>query len=141
MSYASRDDLIKAFGQAEVDNLIAAGRDDGEALDYADAEINSRAAVRYAVPLALDTAPADTRTIVIGKACDIARWRLYAGAADPEVKDRYEQAMAWLGALAAGKALLPGLELAASDGTAAAGQSPARYGRSKSGFDWAGYGC
>jgi phage gp36-like protein len=71
--------------------------------------------------------------------CDIARYRLYAGAADEEVQNRYDQAVAWLKDVSAGRALLPGVPLAAGDGAAVAGQSPARYGQAGSVFDWCAY--
>lgn len=135
MPYATQADLESAFTSAEITQLVAGGRDVDTALTAASQEADSYLATRYAVPIAANPLPEHLVEVV----CDIARYRLYAGAADEEVQTRYTQAIAWLKDVSAGRALLPGVPLDAGDGAAVPGQSPAAYGQAKSHFDWAAY--
>lgn len=135
MPYAAQTDLENAFTAAEIAQLIAGGRDVAGACDAASQEADSYLATRYAVPLSV---PAPEH--LVQAVCDIARYRLYAGAADTEVQNRYTQAVAWLKDVSAGRALLPGVPLAAGEGSLTPGQSPVRYGQAASNFDWDGYG-
>lgn len=139
MSYASRSDLEQAFTAVEVRNLEAPGRDIVAALTAADAEIDSRLAVRYVVPIT-GAVPADVSRRLTQAACNIARYQLYSDAATEDVTARYASEIAWLRDVAAGKALLPGVPLKAADGANVPGQSPARSGQGKSGLDWCAYG-
>jgi phage gp36-like protein len=107
VSYANRDELQARFGEAELvqltDRTKSGQVDDAvlaRALADADAEIDSYLAGRYALPL--DTVP----PVVVAAACDLARFRLYGIRAPEPVRQRYEDARAWLRDLAAGKALL-----------------------------------
>lgn len=133
MSYASRDDLVAAFGETEISNLEAGGRDSTVALTSAAEEADSYLAVRYAVPVS--PVPEHLKAVV----ADLARYRLYADAADGEPQARYTAGIAWLKAVSAGTALLPGIPLAAGEGSATPGQVPARSGQAISDYDWSEY--
>lgn len=136
MSYAAQTDLEAAFTAQEIAQLTAGGRNVADACDAASQEADSYLATRYAVPVTTTPLPEH----LVQAVCDIARYRLYAGAADPEVQNRYEQAVAWLKDVSAGRALLPGVPLNAGEGSDAPGQSPVRAGQAISNFDWCGYG-
>lgn len=136
MTYAAQTDLEDAFTAQEIEQLIAGGRDVEGACDAASQEADSYLATRYATPIAVNPLPAHLVEVV----CDIARYRLYAGASDPEVQNRYEQAVAWLKDVSAGRALLPGVPLDAGEGSDTSGQSPVRAGQAKSNFDWCAFG-
>lgn len=135
MPYAAQTDLETAFTAQEIAQLAAGGRNVADACDAASQEADSYLATRYAVPVTATPLPEH----LVQAVCDIARYRLYAGAADEEVQNRYTQAVAWLKDVSAGRALLPGVPLAAGDGAAVAGQSPARYGQAKSSIDWCAF--
>lgn len=111
MTYASLDDLIDRFGEAElidltdradpprgiIDPAVAA-----DALDDADAAIDGYLAVRYALPL--PSAPPLVKAI----ACDIARYRLHSRIAPTDiVRANYEDALKRLKDIAAGLIALP----------------------------------
>lgn len=109
MTYATVADLTQAFTEREIAQLTnravtyAETVDDAvanAALGDATAIIDSALAVRYAVPVA--SPPQALRAACL----DIARFRLYDDAAPAIVRQRYEDAMRWLAALAAGKAVL-----------------------------------
>lgn len=134
MAYAAQTDLEAAFTAQEIAQLTAGGRDVTQALTAASEEADSYLATRYAVPLSVP--PPEH---LVQATCDIARYRLYAGAADQEVQNRYEQAVAWLKDVSAGRALLPGVPLSAGDGALVPGQSPARFGQMASNFDWSAF--
>ena len=117
MPYATLDDLTTAFGEREIAQLTqrradyVESADDtaaGEFLAQASAEIDSRLAVRYAVPVT----PAPR--VLVAICCDIARYRLFDDAAPETVRARYEDAVRWLNDVAAGRAVL-----LADDGTVA----------------------
>lgn len=135
MSYVAQTDLESAFTAQEIAQLTAGGRDVSDACDAASQEADSYLATRYAVPVTATPLPEH----LVQSVCDIARYRLYAGAADPEVQNRYAQAVAWLKDVSAGRALLPGVPLSAGDGAATPGQSPALSGQAISNFDWCAY--
>jgi phage gp36-like protein len=104
--YATVADLVRRYGEAEIQQLTdrldpPAGAIDSavaeRALADADAEIDAYLAARYAVPMS--PAPA-----VVGRlACDIARFRLWEDRASDEVRRRYEDARRMLEAIAAGR--------------------------------------
>ena len=103
MSYASLDDLVAAFGQAEVDQLLdrdgSGVHDPGvleAALADADAEIDGYLVGRYALPLS------PVPRLIVRIACDITRYRLWSVNASEEVRRRYEDARRLLEALRQG---------------------------------------
>jgi phage gp36-like protein len=109
MSYASQPDMIARFGQGEVialtdrsnmgviDATVLAG-----ALAEADAEIDPYLQPRYQLPLI--TVP----KVLVGIACDIARYRLCGGpvTVTEDIRTRYNDAAKFLGAVATGKIAL-----------------------------------
>ena len=135
MPYATQADLEATFTANEIAQLVSGGRDVDEALTAAGEEADSYLATRYAVPVTANPLPQH----LVQAVCDIARYRLYAGAADEEVQNRYAQAVAWLKDVSAGRALLPGVPLDAGEGADVPGQSPVRAGQGKSNFNWCGY--
>lgn len=102
--YATRDELVKRFGELEISSLED---QDGTgspvpgvsmaALQDATQEADSYIAVRY--PLPLPSVP----TPLVVAVCDIARYRLYKDRPTEQVTYRYEAALKWLEKLAAGK--------------------------------------
>lgn len=111
MSYATLQTLIDQFGEGEV--VRSADRDgDGiadtdvveRALEHADGIIDSRVGVKYSVPL--NPVP----KVVIAYAGDIALYRMSEDTASytEEKRKRYDDALAWLKAVAEGKAVLGG---------------------------------
>ena len=134
MSYASRADLVAAFGAGEISQLEAQGRDIGAAIRVAEAEADSYLGSRYRLPVEPPTAKL-TRVV-----CDLARYQLFGVMSEGEPKDRAQAAVAWLRDVAARRAGIEGAVPAASSvGSAIAGQSPARSGQASSQFDWGGY--
>ena len=131
MIIANKPDMLAAFGADEVEALTLWGQGDTpseaakeqvleNALQRAGSEAASYLAARYplfkkpALPEDLVVPP-----VLINAVCDIARYRLTGGEASetsPIVK-RYEQAIAWLRDIAAGRATLtlPEDEEAAAD--------------------------
>lgn len=117
MPYATVNDLKTAFGEREIaqltqrraDYVETADATAGDAfLEQASSEIDSRLAVRYAVPVA------PPPKVLVALCCDIARYRLFDDAAPETVRTRYEDAIRWLNDVAAGRAVL-----LADDGTIA----------------------
>lgn len=104
MSYASAQDLIDRFGNAElaqltdkvnglvVDNALVA-----KALADAEVEINGYLAVRYPLPLAV--VPDLLRRI----ACNLVRYRLHTDGAPEQVRQNFEDDRRDLEAIAAGR--------------------------------------
>jgi phage gp36-like protein len=88
----------------------------------ADAEIDGYVGTRYALPLA-EPVPA----VLVPIACDIARYRLYDDAVPDIVRKRYEDAIARLKDIAAGRLVLGVDPLAPAP--AAAGVSVRARGR------------
>ena len=108
MTYATKAEMIARFGETEITELTDRadiGAIDsavlGKALDDADALINGYLAARYTLPLV--TVPA----VVVGLACDIARYKLWDDQAPEEVRRRYEDALAQLKLMSQGVIVLP----------------------------------
>lgn len=113
MSYCTQQNLIDRFGAAEIIQLtdrpdradpLNAGSIDvsvlNQAIADADAEINAHLT---SYPLPLSVVPANLVRI----ACDIARYYLYEDQMTDTVRQRYENALQYLQAVAAGKIPLP----------------------------------
>ena len=105
MTYATPQDLIDRFGEAEM--LAIADRDGDDAVDTAVVEtaladagdlIDSYIGRRYALPLSA------TPGQLVSAACDIARWKLYTDAPHERVEAAYKAAVAWLKDVGAGRA-------------------------------------
>lgn len=103
MSYATQLDMVNRFGEREVIMLTDRARLGlidtsvlGYALDQADAEIDPYLAGHYQLPLA------SIPRLLVGFACDIARYRLSAGATNDteEVRNRYLEATKFLNRIA-----------------------------------------
>lgn len=105
--YATRDDLVARFGEAEIANLEAMQTQPdavNEALQDASEEIDSYVAVAYELPLPL--IPSTLKRV----ACNIARYRLYFQQPTEEVEKRYESEVKYLQRIADKKAVLPVLD-------------------------------
>lgn len=105
MTYATTQDLIDRFTQAELDQVADADNDgaaDAEpvarALADADAEIDAALVGRYALPL-LTPVP----ELLVRIACDLARESLHADRPTEVIQDRAKVARALLADLAAGR--------------------------------------
>lgn len=106
--YASVADLIERFGETEiveltdlehtgaVDNAMAE-----QALTDATAEIDGYLAARYRLPVT------DTPRLLSLLCTDIARYRLQKGVTTEQARQRYEDAVAQLKAIARGEINLP----------------------------------
>ena len=97
MSYCSYDDLVLAFGENEVVNMLDRDRDgsedDGVADDgiaFASDLIDGYLRERYSLPIS--SVPRN----LIGVACDIARYRYYQDQPTDLVVMRYQAALDWL---------------------------------------------
>ena len=103
--FATKDDMVKRFGEKEVrqltdrnytgaidDQVLATGLSD------ADAEVCGYLAGRYTLPLVV------TPRLLVGYACDIARYRLTGTDVQctPDIETRYQQAIKYLGHVANG---------------------------------------
>jgi phage gp36-like protein len=117
MMYCSRVDLIHAFGERELINLTVRrddsdGDGDGDntidddvlnrAILDATGEIDSYIGKRYGKTLAGKPIPPNLTRVC----CDITRYRLYDDATVETVRKRYEDAIAFLRDVAAGRATL-----------------------------------
>lgn len=110
--YATRDDMVKRFGEKEVieltdrdytgqiDETVLSG-----ALADAGVEIDGYIGGRYSLPLA------QPPKILTGYACDIARYRLCGSGTrlTEDVRDRYRDAVKFLELAANGKVTLGGM--------------------------------
>jgi len=103
MTYCTQADLIERFGAAEITQLsdrAGLGTLDSAVIDGAiadaDAEIDGYLSGRYALPLA--NAPA----VMSRLACDISRYYLFGHDVTDLVKERYDQAIAYLVKIATG---------------------------------------
>lgn len=103
MSYCNQDDLIDRFGEVEITQLSdRAGQGEiasaviGQAIADADAEIDGYLSGRYALPLAA------VPPVLVRVACDITRYWLFGQDVTALVKDRYDQAVSYLGKVASG---------------------------------------
>lgn len=107
MTYAMRTDMTARFAEEELIQLTdrdRLGQIDTAVLDRAladaDAEINGYLSVRYTLPLA----PAPT--VLVRLAADLARYYLYDDHAPEQIKQRYDDAVKFLRAVATGTAQL-----------------------------------
>lgn len=109
MAYATYEDMVKSFGEREV-RLISDRDNTGvpdplvieDGLQTADGEIDSFIAGRYSLPLR------ETPRVLVGIACDIARYRL-TGTERTEsavILERYKMAIRYLERVAAGSVTL-----------------------------------
>jgi phage gp36-like protein len=124
MGYCTQQNLIDRFGETEIiqhadrdqDGAIDTAVVDGAIADAA-AEIDGRLSALFALPV---PAPAE----LVFRACDIARYRLFDDGATDEVRRRYDDAVAWLKDVAAGRVAIPGaVPLTATVGGIAVGAS------------------
>lgn len=116
MTYISRSEFEKRFGEAELSDLTDEN-DFTRAASDAAALIDGYLSTRYSLPLA------SVPTIVVAWAADITRFKLWDDHAPEEVRRRYEDVMGQLAALAKGNIDLP----PGTDGTEA-GISGANFG-------------
>lgn len=109
MAYATQANLVDRFGERELVELTDRAEPPAGAIDAAvvasaladaDAVIDSYIVGRYALPLSPVPAVLELR------ACDIARFLLHGLRATQEVRDRYDDAIAFLKDVSAGKAKL-----------------------------------
>lgn len=100
--YATEADLVARFGE-EIGNLklmVSNPAFVDDAIQDATEEINGHIGGRY--PLPLPNVPSNLKRM----ACDIARYRLYFQQPTEEVRQRYEDAIAFLKRVADNKAHL-----------------------------------
>jgi len=100
--YATEADLVARFGD-EIENLktmLPSQSSVQDAIQDATEEINGHIGGRY--PLPLPNVPSNLKRM----ACDIARYRLYFQQPTEEVRQRYEDAIAFLKRVADNKAHL-----------------------------------
>lgn len=105
MSYATRADLGTLYGLDEVEareSMLEPGAA-ARALADASAEIDSYLAGRYSTPLA----PVPARLVKL--CCAIARYSLLGDAATETARRDYEDAIAWLRDVQAGRAQVEGI--------------------------------
>ncbi|WPU22568.1 phage protein Gp36 family protein [Cedecea neteri] len=107
--YATRDDMVKAFGEKEcialTDRSYKGVIDDGvlvPALEQASAEIDGYLCGRYPVPWP------DEPRVLVGKCCNIVRYLLCGADTQmtPEIRERYEDTLRYLEKVAAGRITL-----------------------------------
>jgi phage gp36-like protein len=112
MSYATQADLTARYGEREIQQATdkanpPAGAIDADAvakaLADADALVDSYLGNRYAVPLEAATAR------VVDLACVIARYRIHEARATERMRRDYDDAIAFLRDVSAGRAMLPGV--------------------------------
>jgi phage gp36-like protein len=110
MSYATKADLIARFGQDELikctdrTNRPPTTIDDdavGRALDDADGEING-----YLASGGIVTPMAAPPSVLVAKACAMARYLLHKDMATDKIRADYEDARSWLRDVAAGRVKL-----------------------------------
>jgi phage gp36-like protein len=104
MTYAVQADLVERFGELEMVQLTdrqGLGIIDADVLDRAlqdaDAEINGYIGSRVTLPLT------SVPKILVGYACDIARYKLYADDPIENVRNRYKDAIRFLELVGQGK--------------------------------------
>jgi phage gp36-like protein len=107
MPYATQQDLVDRFGEAELIQLT--DRDNVGAIDAtavsraladADAKIDSHIGTRYALPLVV------AQPALVPVACAIARLHLYGNRVTEDVRTAYRDAERFLESVATGKARL-----------------------------------
>lgn len=138
MPYCTRQNMIDRYGELEI--LQLTDRDDTgiiddqvltQAIDDASAEIDGYLGGRYQLPLA------NVPSVLEHLACNIARYHLWADGASEAVKQRRDEAVKFLTAIAAGRVSLglsdSGTRATPSDG--AQMESGGRiFGRDQGGF-------
>lgn len=110
MAYCTQDDLLKLVPLSELAQITAESGDTpdaavvAEAIAKADAEIDAYLAVRYQLPL-LET-PAQIKNLAV----DLALYHLYSrrSIAPAVRRQKYEDAVAFLKLVGAGKAVIVG---------------------------------
>lgn len=110
MAYCTQEDLLKLVPELELAQITAESGDApdaavvSEAIAKAEAEIDSYLAVRYQLPLA--AVPARVKSLAV----DLSLYHLYSRrSVAPEVRrQRYEDAVAFLKLVGAGKAEIVG---------------------------------
>lgn len=119
MTYATQQNLIDRFGQAEIAQLTDRTNGTtidatvvGKALADADGEINGYLAIRYTLPLS------PVPTIIERLACDIARYYLFEDRVTEVVKARYDAAVKFLTSVSKGVVTL-GVDSASAEPAAA----------------------
>lgn len=105
MGYANRNDMVLRFGEREIMQLEANIQAENSmsvdaTLQDACEEVDGYIGVRYSLPIA--ETPQNLKRLV----CDIARYRLWKSRASEEVRQRYEDAIAFLKRVADNKASL-----------------------------------
>lgn len=111
MLYATRQDMIDTFGEEEIIRLTDSNAEPGvindvplnAALSRASVEIDGYVASRYPKPF--DPVP----TILVGIACDLARYRLCGAGGrlvTDEMRDRHKDAISLLKMIARGEVKL-----------------------------------
>lgn len=103
--YAERNDMVLRFGEREIKQLEASIQAENSmsvdaTLQDASEEVDGYIAVRYSLPLT--ETPQNLKRLV----CDIARYKLWKSRASDEVRQRYEDAIAFLKLIANNKASL-----------------------------------
>lgn len=110
MPYATQQDLVDRFGEDELIQLTDRADPPANAIDAvavaraltdADALIDGYLGSRYALPLA------EVPPLLVGIACDLARYQLYPVAPIEAVATKRDQAVATLRDIASGKIALP----------------------------------
>lgn len=125
MSYATLNDLVQAFGEVEVNQLLESVNDERLlplTQEWSAGLIDSYLSERYLVPL-VNRIP-----VVIGVDCDLIRWRLYDDRIPESVQLRYEAAIDWLRNVARGLLSLPA-SLIGSDNSVAYSRPPSVFTR------------
>jgi phage gp36-like protein len=104
MTYAVQADLVERFGEQEIIQLtdrkgIGVIDEDvlARSLQDADAEIDGYIGGRVTLPLT------SVPKILVGYACDIARYKLYADDPTENVRNRYKDAIRFLELVGQGK--------------------------------------
>ena len=101
--YATRDDMVKRYGQAEISQLeryLMGGESVEAAIADADSIIDGWIGAKYTIPL--EHPPNNIKIF----ACDIARYLLWKSRASEEVHRRYEDAIGFLKGVSKGTNVL-----------------------------------
>lgn len=99
--YCTEARFERRFGQRELADLLANGHGYAQTENDAASLVDGYLAARYTLPLVV------VPEIVIGLTADITRYRLWDQRAPDEVRRRYEDALAQLRDIAAGRLSLP----------------------------------
>lgn len=99
--YLTRAAYEQQFGVDELQQLVSGGNDYADAENAAAGIVDGYLAAKYTLPLV------NVPGMVLGWVGDITRYRLWDQQAPEEVRRRYEDAVAQLRDLAAGKMALP----------------------------------